>query len=396
MKLAERTTKVGASPTLNVLLAAAQLRREGADIVDLGAGEPDFATPEHVKTAAQQAITDNFTRYTPNAGIPELKQAIIARYRDQYSVEYEEKEVIATAGGKQALFNVSMALFGQGDEVIIHAPCWPTLVECVKLADATPVIVRTHADEGFTVTAETILAGITPRTKGIIINSPGNPTGALMSESDMAAIAEAVADRDIWVIVDLCYERLIYDPAPHDLVGVLTRRLRDRAVLAGSASKTYAMTGWRCGWVLAPPEVIAACNAIQSHSTSNVSSITQKAVLAALTGSQDCVAEMLSAYRERRDQVHEWITADGRITCVKPAGAFYLFPNMTSLLSPDGIRTTSELAEALLHKSHVALTAGEAFDSPGFVRLSYATSLERLREGVDRIMAFADTHAQHP
>ena len=396
MKLAERTTKVGASPTLNVLLAAAQLRREGADIVDLGAGEPDFATPEHVKTAAQQAITDNFTRYTPNAGIPELKQAIIARYRDQYSVEYEEKEVIATAGGKQALFNVSMALFGQGDEVIIHAPCWPTLVECVKLADATPVIVRTHADEGFTVTAETILAGITPRTKGIIINSPGNPTGALMSESDMAAIAEAVADRDIWVIVDLCYERLIYDPAPHDLVGVLTRRLRDRAVLAGSASKTYAMTGWRCGWVLASPEVIAACNAIQSHSTSNVSSITQKAVLAALTGSQDCVAEMLSAYRERRDQVHEWITADGRITCVKPAGAFYLFPNMTSLLSPDGIRTTSELAEALLHKSHVALTAGEAFDSPGFVRLSYATSLERLREGVDRIMAFADTHAQHP
>ena len=396
MKLAERTTKVGASPTLKVLLAAAQLRREGADIVDLGAGEPDFATPEHVKTAAQQAITDNFTRYTPNAGIPELKQAIIARYRDQYSVEYEEGEVIVTAGGKQALFNVSMALFGPGDEVIIHAPFWPTLVECVKLADATPVIVRTHADEGFTVTAETILAGITPRTKGIIINSPGNPTGALMSESDMAAIAEAVADRDIWVIVDLCYERLIYDPAPHDLVGVLTRRLRDRAVLAGSASKTYAMTGWRCGWVLAPPEVIAACNAIQSHSTSNVSSITQKAVLAALTGQQDCVAEMLSAYRERRDQVHEWITADGCITCVKPAGAFYLFPNMTSLLSPNGIRTTSELAEALLHKSHVALTAGEAFDSPGFVRLSYATSLERLREGVDRIMAFADMHAQHP
>ena len=390
MRLAERTTKVGASPTLKVLLAAAQLTREGADIVDLGAGEPDFSTPAHVKAAAQRAITENFTRYTPNAGIPELKQAIAGRYREQYGVEYAEHEIIVTAGGKQALFNIAMALFGQGDEVIIHAPCWPTLVEVVKLADATPTIVRTHADEGFSVTADTILAGITPRTKGIIINSPGNPTGALMSERDMAAIADAVTGRDIWVVIDLCYERLIYDPAPHDLVGVLSRRLRDRAVFAGSASKTYAMTGWRCGWVLAPPDVVAACNAIQSHSTSNVSSISQRAALAALTGPQDCVAEMLAEYRARRDQVHAWLTEDGRITCVKPAGAFYLFPNLTAMLSPDGIRTTAELAEALLHQAHVAVTAGEAFDSPGFARISYATSLDRLREGVDRILGFAD------
>lgn len=388
--LAERTTKVGASPTLKVLLAAAQLRREGADVVDLGAGEPDFPTPAHVKAAARQAIDENFTRYTPNAGIPELRQAIMARYRDQYGVEYGEQETIVTAGGKQALFNVAMTLFGPGDEVIIHAPCWPTLVEVVKLADARPVIVRTHAEDGFRVTADTILSGITPRTKGIIINSPGNPTGALMSEADMAAIADAAAERGIWVVLDLCYERLIYDPQPHDLVGVLTARMRDRAVLAGSASKTYAMTGWRCGWVLGPARVVAACNAIQSHSTSNVSSISQKAALAALTGPQECVTEMLEEYRTRRDQVHEWLTADGRITCVKPSGAFYLFPNMTALLSPSGIRTTMELAEALLQESHVALTAGEAFDSPGFVRISYATSLDRLREGVDRIFAFAD------
>ncbi len=393
MMLAERTTKVGASPTLKVLLEAAKLRRQGVDIVDLGAGEPDFPTPAHVKAAAQLAIQENFTRYTPNAGIPELKQAIIGRYREQYGMEFDEPETIVTAGGKQALFNVAMTLFEAGDEVIIHAPCWPTLVEVVRLADATPVIVRTHAEDGFTVTADTILAGITPRTKGIIVNSPGNPTGALMSEADMAAIAEVAAERDLWVILDLCYERLIYDPQPHDLVGVLMKRLRHRAVLAGSASKTYAMTGWRCGWVIGPPAVVAACNAIQSHSTSNVSSITQKAAVAALTGPQDCVAEMLEEYRSRRDQVHEWLTADGRITCVKPAGAFYVFPNMTALLSPDGIRTTSELAEALLHTSHVALTAGEAFDSPGFVRISYATSLERLREGVDRILAFADKAA---
>jgi aspartate aminotransferase len=388
--LAERMKKIEASPTLKVLLAAAQLKRQGVDVVDLGAGEPDFPTPSHVKAAAQRAIEENFTRYTPNAGIPELKQAIADSYRSLYDVAFDEREIIATAGGKQALFNIALALFGPGDEVIIHAPYWPTLVEVVRLAEATPVLVRTHADNGFRVRAETILAAVTPRTKGIVINSPGNPTGALMSEDDMAAVADAAAAKGIWVVLDLCYERLIYDPHPHDLVGVLTRRARDRAVLAGSASKAYAMTGWRCGWVVGPVDVVAACNAIQSHSTSNVSSITQKAAVAALSGPQDCVASMLAEYRVRRDHVHAWLTADGRITCLKPAGAFYLFPDVTALLSPTGIRTTNQLAEALLHEARVALTAGEAFDAPGYVRISYATSLDRLREGTDRILAFAD------
>jgi aspartate aminotransferase len=392
--LAERTTRVGASPTLRVLLEAERLRRAGVDVVDFGAGEPDFQTPAHVSAAARAAIDEGFTKYTANAGISELRQAICARYRTDYGVEYAEPETIVTAGGKQALYNVAMALFGPGDEVITHAPCWPTLVEQVKLADAAPVIVRTHAEDGFRIHPEAIVAAFTPRTRGIIINSPGNPTGALISEQDLAAIADAAAARGIWIVLDLCYERLIYDAVPHNLPTVLGERMRDRAVLTGSASKAYAMTGWRCGWAVGPAPVIAACNAIQSHATSNVASITQRAALAALTGPQECVTDMLREYRARRDQVHEWLTADGRFRCMKPTGAFYLFPDVSAVLSPDGIRTSAQLAQALLEESHVALTAGEAFDAPGFVRISYATSLDRLREGVTRLLAFADRVAQ--
>ncbi len=388
--LAERTSRVGASPTLKVLVAAQRLKSQGIDVVDLGAGEPDFPTPDHVKAAAKAAIEAGFTKYTPSAGIAELKQAITARYRQDYDVDFSEAETIVTAGGKQALYNVALVLFGPGDEVITHAPCWPTIPEQIKMAEATPVIVRTHPEDGFQVHAEAILAAVTPRTRGIIVNSPGNPTGALITEDDLAAIADAAAAKGIWVVLDLCYEKLIYESVPHNLPRVLSDRLRDRSVLAGSASKAYAMTGWRCGWVLAPAPVVSACNAIQSHSTSNVCSITQKAVVAALTGPQDCVSEMREEYRRRRDQVHEWLTADPRVRCVKPAGAFYLFPDISELLSPDGERTSADFAHRLLEESHVALTAGEAFDAPGFVRISYAASLDRLREGTDRLRRFVE------
>ena len=274
-----------------------------------------------------------------------------------------------------------MVLFGPGDEVITHMPGWPTLVEQIKLAEATPVIVHTKAEDGFNLKADAILAAVTPRTKGIIINSPGNPTGALITEDELAKVADEAARRGIWILVDLCYEKLIYDPVPHNLVKVLTSRMRDRAVICGSASKAYAMTGWRCGWTIAPKEVVAAENALQSHSTSNVCSITQKAVLAGLLGPQDCVTEMLNEYRKRRDQVCEWLAAEPRIRIVKPAGAFYLFPDVSEFLSPDGIRTTAELAQVLLDEARVAITPGEAFDAPGFFRLSYATSMADLERG---------------
>ena len=391
MTFASRMSKVTASPTLKVTAEADRMRRQGIDVVDLGAGEPDFGTPEHVKDAAKAALDANFTKYTPSAGVVELREAVAQRYVTDYGVAVKAEEVIITAGGKQALYNTAMALFGEGDEVITHGPFWPTIVDQIKLAGAEPVVVRTSMEDGFAIHASAIIDRITPRTKAIIVNSPCNPTGALISEAQMAAIADAAAPRGIWVIADLTYEKLIYDPVAHNLPKVLFDRMRERTVLCSAASKAYAMTGWRCGWTIGPKEFIGQCNVIQGHSTSNVASITQKAAIAALTGPQESVGMMLDEYRKRRDAVHAWLTADPRFVCVKPSGAFYLFPYVADLLSPTGLRTTGELAEAMLKEVHVAVTPGEGFDAPGYFRLSYATSMERLREGVDRMFAFVKT-----
>src|SRR5690606_21355366 len=241
--LAARTTRIASSPTMKGLLAAERLRREGVDVVDLSAGEPDFATPDHIKAAAQEAIAADFTKYTPNAGTRELKQAIAARYRADYGVTYDASEVIVCAGGKPALGNAALAVFDEGDEVITHAPGWPTIVEQIKLAGATPVIVRQSPEDGFALHAAPFVDALTPRTKAIVITSPANPTGAVIDEREMAAIADAAAARGVWVILDLCYERLIYDPVPHNLPKVLGERMRDRTILTGSTSKAYAMTG---------------------------------------------------------------------------------------------------------------------------------------------------------
>ena len=386
--LAARAGRIGVSPTMKVAADAMRLKAQGVDVLDFGAGEPDFPTPPHVGAAAKAAIDANFTKYTTNSGTEELKKAVAYRYREDYGVEFPTSEIIITAGGKQALFNAVMALFGPGDEVITHMPGWPTLVEQIKLAEATPVLVRTYAEEGFRPTADTFLSAITPRTKGIIINSPGNPTGALIDEAALAAVADEAARRGIWILIDLCYEKLIYDPVAHNLPRVLATRMRDRTVICGSASKAYAMTGWRCGWAIGPADVIGACNALQSHSTSNACSITQRAAEAALTGPQTYVTAMLDEYRDRRDRVCEWLAAEPRIRLVKPAGAFYLFPDVSEFLSPDGIRTTAQLGTALLDEARVAVTPGEAFDAPGFIRISYATSLDVLQRGTSRILEY--------
>ena len=386
--LAERMSRISASPTLKVLVEAEKLRQQGVDVVEFGAGEPDFPTPDHVKAAAHAAIDANFTKYTPAAGTGELKQAIATRYKNLYGIDYKANEVIVSAGGKQALYDIAIVLFGAGDEVITHAPYWPTLTEQVKLADATPVLVHTYAEDGFKITAQPILNAVTPNTRAVIINSPCNPTGALMNEEEMTRLADGLKDTNIWVIVDLCYEQLIYEAIPHNLPKVLADKMKDRTILCGSASKSYSMTGWRCGWAVGPAEVISACNAIQSHSTSNVSSISQKAAFAAVTGPQGFVKEMLEEYRKRRDALHGWLTADPRIKCVKPAGAFYLFIDITALLAATGIKTSAEFADKLIEESYVVTTAGEAFDAPGFLRISYANSLERLKEACDRLSAF--------
>jgi aspartate aminotransferase len=388
---AKRLAQVSASATLKVAAEADRLRREGYNVVDFSAGEPDFPTPEHVKAAGKAAIDANFTRYTVAPGIPELRQAICTRYHQDYGINVTPAEVLMTVGGKQALFNAALALFDPGDEVITHAPYWPTIPEQVKLMGAVPVIVSTQSGDGFKVHADAVIAAISSKTKAIILNSPGNPTGALIDEEDVAALADVAAARGIWVIVDLCYERLIYEPVPHNLPQILFERLRDRTIIAGSASKAYAMTGWRCGWTIAPKELTAAFNVIQGQSTSNITSITQKAALAAITGSQEAVTAMLDEYRVRRDNIHAWLTANPGIQCVKPKGAFYLFPNISRLLSPDGVATSADFAQRLLEKEQVVVTPGEAFDAPGYVRISYATSMEQLREGATRILRFADS-----
>ncbi|MEY4637403.1 MAG: hypothetical protein RJA55_3201 [Acidobacteriota bacterium] len=388
MTFARRMSRVTVSPTLKVSAEADRLRRQGVDVVDLGAGEPDFGTPQHVKDAGHAALNANFTKYTPSAGVLEFREAVAHDYSSRYGVTIKPDDVIISAGAKQALYNAAMVLFDPGDEVISHSPFWPTIADQIKLADATPVMVQTHREDGFAIKAAAIIAAITPKTKAIIINSPCNPTGALISETELVAIADAAAARGIWVIADITYEHLIYDPVPHNLVRILFDRMPDRTVICSSASKSYAMTGWRCGWAIGPKAMIAQCNVIQGHATSNINSITQKAGIAALTGPQDGLTMMLDEYRKRRDAVHGWLTADPRFVCVKPSGAFYLFPYVADLLSPGGITTTGELAEALLKDVSVAVTPGEGFDAPGFFRLSYATSIDRLREGVNRMFAF--------
>jgi aspartate aminotransferase len=251
--------------------------------------------------------------------------------------------------------------------------------------------VTTRSEDGFALDPQKVIDAITPRTKAIILNSPANPTGALISEEAAGAIADAAAKQGIWTIIDLCYEQLIYEPVPHNLPKVLFDRNRARTVLAGSASKAYAMTGWRCGWTVAPKELSTLINTVQGQSTSNITSITQKAALAALSDRQDAVKAMLEEYRHRRDNVHAWLTANPGIKCVKPSGAFYLFPDITGLLSADGLATSAEFAQALLQNEHVVVTPGEAFDAPGYLRISYATSMEQLREGATRILRFAES-----
>ena len=389
LRLADRMSRIGLSPTMKGTIEAERLRRQGVDVVDLGAGEPDFPTPKHVTDAAHAALDKQFTKYTANPGIAELREAVGARYREDYGVSYAPDEVIITAGGKQALFHAAFALFDPGDEVITHAPGWPTIVEQIKLAAAKPVIVRTRPEEGFALKADTLLAAVTPKTKAMVLNSPGNPTGALLPESEARILAAEAARLGLWIIIDLCYEKLIYDGVPHNLPKIFSDAMRDRLVLAGSASKAYAMTGWRCGWIAGPKAIVSAANAVQSHSTSNVNSITQKAAVAALTGPQQCVTEMLDEYKRRRDQALVWLAEEPRFECAVPQGAFYLFPSIGELLSPNGRRTSLEFADALLAEEHVVTTAGEAFDTPGYLRLSYATSLERLREGITRLIRFA-------
>jgi len=379
------------SSTLAAMQAAMRMKAAGVDVVDLGAGEPDFDTPEHVKEAAARAMRAGQTKYTPTAGTRKLQEAIAGYYEREFGARVEAGEVMATAGGKQAVFNAVVTLCGPGDEVLIPRPYWVTFPEIVNFAGATPVYVDTEAT-GFHLTAEQVAAAVTPRTKLLIVNSPSNPSGRVIAPEEFRKIMEVVAGRGIYAVSDECYLRFVYAPAEVFSAATLAPELRARLCIAGSFSKTYAMTGWRIGYSVAPAAWTREMSKVQSHSTSNPSSISQAAAVAAFTSPQECVSEMLAEYTRRRDLVVRALHSIPGFRCLEPEGAFYAFPDVRGCLGKR-LKTSAEFADRLLEEAQTVVTDGVGFGAEGFIRISYATSLERLEEGVERIRRVAEKYA---
>ncbi|HEX8458835.1 MAG TPA: pyridoxal phosphate-dependent aminotransferase [Pyrinomonadaceae bacterium] len=384
----ERVAGMQASSTLAAMQKALALRATGADVVDLGAGEPDFDTPDHIKRAADDAMREGETKYTATGGTRALQEAIVNYYAREFGAHYDPSEVMATAGGKQAIFNAVVSLVNAGDEVLIAKPYWVTFPEIVKFAGGTPIFIETE-ETGFQLTAEQVRRALTPRTKLIIINSPANPSGRVISPDEFRRIMEVLAERGVYVMSDECYLRFVYAPAEVYSASTLPRELRARLCIAGSFSKTYAMTGWRIGYALASPAWTKAMLLVQGHSTSNPNSIAQHAAAEAFNSSQDCVGAMLKEYGARREWLFDALRDVPGLDCVAPEGAFYAFPNVRGLLRGK-VKTSGELADKLLGDQQTVVTDGAGFGADGYIRISYATSLERLKEGVRRIRLVAE------
>jgi len=386
VKLTERINRIEPSATMAVVAEADKLRQQGIDVVDFGAGEPHFSTPQHIKDAAIAAIQANFSKYTAVGGTAELRDAIVRRHAADFGSDYRREESIASVGGKHALFNAIQVLVDHGDEVILPVPYWVSFKDIVRYAGGNCVLLETDEQDGFRVTAEMIERLVTPRTKLIILNSPSNPSGAVMSPEDLANVVRLAAQRGIWVISDECYVYLNY-AGKNFSVGSL-REYRDRMVVVGSLSKTYAMTGWRLGYALAPAQIVAAMQKLQSQSTSNPTSIIQKAAVAALNGPQQCVEGMRREYIQLRDHVVKGLRSIPGVKCTLPEGAFYAYPNISAFLGRGGIKTASDLAGNLLRQGHVATVPGEGFGTKGHIRVSYATSVAELDRGLERMRNF--------
>ncbi len=386
--IADRISSISVSSTMKVMADADKLRREGVDVVDFSAGEPDFPTPDNIKQAGIKAINDNFSKYTPAGGTVELKQAAIDRHKAEFGTDYKVSECIITVGGKHVLFNYTQALVNPGDEVIIPVPYWVTYKDIVNYAGGKCVFVETDEKEGFRLTAAMIERAITPRTKIVIINSPSNPAGSVMEDEEFAKLYHITSKAGIFLLTDECYSHFLYDAKPYSVASIAGSK--PTVLVAGTASKTYAMTGWRIGYGLAPEPIIGAMMKLQSHSTSNPTSIAQKAVVEALRGSQDSVPQMLAEYRRRRDFVIPRLREIPGVECSMPAGAFYAYPNLRGALNKGGIKTPLEFADRLLKEANVAVVPGEAFGTDDHVRISYATSMKELERGLDRIHKFIE------
>ena len=389
----ERAQATKLSSVAAIVAAAERLRAEGVDVIDLGAGEPDFPTPENIKAAAKRALDENFTRYTAAAGIAPLREAICARIESDFGGHYEPSQCTVTVGGKHAIFNAIMAIVDPGDEVLVERPCWVSFPEMINFAQGKMIPMDTEATD-FHLTADAVREAITPRAKLLIINSPSNPTGRAIHPEEFQRIVEVAVENNLWVISDECYVQFVYPPGEPFSAAALPAELRARTLIAGSLSKTYAMTGWRAGFVLAPNEWATEVTKITSQSTSNVNSITQRAAVAALTESQNSVREMLAEYTRRRDWLVPALNEIPGIKCGIPEGAFYAFPNVRGLIEDCGFENSKQLADVLLNEYGVVLTAGSAFGAEGYLRLSYANSLEAIQEAVARIRGLRDARAR--
>jgi aspartate aminotransferase len=385
---ADRISSISVSSTMKVMTDADNLRRQGVDVVDFSAGEPDFPTPDNIKQAAIQAIHDNFTKYTPASGTAEIKQAVINRHKAEYGTDYKTSECIITVGGKHVLFNYTQALVNPGDEVIIPVPYWVTYKDIVNYAGGKCVFVETDEQEGFRLTAAMVEAHITPRTRMVIINSPSNPAGSVLANDEFEKLDRITSKHGIYLLTDECYSHFLYDSSPYSVASIPGSK--PTVLVAGTASKTYAMTGWRIGYGLAPEPIIAAMNKLQSHSTSNPTSIAQKAAIEAFSGPQTSIPRMLAEYRKRRDFVVPRLREIPGVECSMPAGAFYAYPNVRGAFERGGMKTPLEFADRLLKEASVAVVPGEAFGTHSHVRISYATSMHELERGLDRIHRFVE------
>ena len=384
--LTDRINRIEVSATMAITAEALKMEAAGISLANFGAGEPHFATPKHIKDAAIDAIEKNFSKYTAVAGVPAVRKAVVERHAADFGSNYAVEECVFTTGGKLALFNAAQVLVDHGDEVILPVPYWVSFKDIIQYAGGKVVLVESDEREDFRITAAMIEAAITPKTKAIVLNTPSNPSGAVVSPADLEAIVRLAHARGIYVLLDECYVYLTFTGAP--VSGGTFTDCKEHVVILGSLSKTYAMTGWRAGFALGPKQVIAAMSKLQSQSTSNTTSFVQKAAIAALTGPQECVAEMRADYLKLRDQILDGFKTIPGLTCTVPQGAFYLYPNVSAFIGRGGIKSAADLASKLLTEAHVVVVPGEAFGTTEHVRLSYAVSHDVVDEGVKRMREY--------
>ena len=389
MSLSKRVSLISSSPTLAITAKAKKMKAEGIDVIGFGAGEPDFDTPEHIKDAAKKALDDGFTKYTPASGMMELKQAICRKLKEDNELDYEPDQILISCGAKHSIFNAILTLCDEGDEVILPSPYWVSYPEMIKVAQAKPVIIKTTQENNFKITPDQLREAISSKTKLFILNSPSNPTGMLYTRDELQRISDILAKAGIYCISDEIYEKIIYDGEEHVSIASLGPKIKQLTILINGVSKSYSMTGWRIGYAAGPRKIIQAMSNLQSHSTSNPTSISQIAAIAALQGPQETVGKMVEEFKKRRDYIVERLNKIPGISCLKPKGAFYVFPNISQILGRSFkgqmINNSISLSQVLLSEAKVAVIPGAAFGADNHLRLSYATSQENIAKGLDRI-----------